>query len=177
MDTTTGKTGSGDSFTVDLTANSVSAGVTAKSAAKKSAAPAKKTKKAAPRKIERFRLPCFNGQIHTNGRDNFWSLLKRGLKGTYVSVEPFHLFRYLDEQAFRFNNRKDMNDSERFDLAISQIVGKRLTYKETELTGIASIIGLGSCSLLRFGPRLFGLASTLSVRGLSPENKRYWHRQ
>src|SRR3989442_6002116 len=71
-----------------------------------------------------------NGQIHTNGMENFWSLLKRGLKGTYVSVEPFHLFRYVDEQAFRYNNRKDMNDSERFDLAISQIIGKRLTYKE-----------------------------------------------
>lgn len=76
-----------------------------------------------------------NGQIHTNGCENFWSLLKRSLKGTYVSVEPFHLFRYVDEQAFRYNNRKDMNDAERFDLAISQIVGKRLTYKE--LTGHA----------------------------------------
>ena len=47
-----------------------------------------------------------NGHVHTNGMENFWSLLKRGLKGTYVSVEPFHLFRYLDEQAFRFNNRE-----------------------------------------------------------------------
>ena len=74
-----------------------------------------------------------NGQIHTNGIENFWSLLKRSIKGTYVSVEPFHLFRYVDEQAFRYNNRKDMNDADRFDLAISQIVGKRLTYKE--LTG------------------------------------------
>ena len=53
------------------------------------------------------------GQIHTNGLENFWSLLKRGLKGTYVSVEPFHLFRYLDEQAFRFNNR-EMSDNQRF---------------------------------------------------------------
>jgi transposase-like protein len=74
-----------------------------------------------------------SGQVHTNGCENFWSLLKRGLKGTYVSVEPFHLFRYVDEQAFRYNNRQDMNDADRFDLAISQIVGKRLTYKE--LTG------------------------------------------
>jgi hypothetical protein len=74
-----------------------------------------------------------NGQIHTNGMENFWSLLKRGLKGTYVSVEPFHLFRYLDEQTFRYNNRKDMNDADRFDLAIRQIVGKRLTY--AQLTG------------------------------------------
>ena len=48
-----------------------------------------------------------DGQVHTNGMENFWSLLKRTIGGTYVSVEPFHLFRYVDEQAFRFNNRKD----------------------------------------------------------------------
>ncbi len=71
-----------------------------------------------------------DGNIHTNGLENFWSLLKRGLHGTYVSVEPFHLFRYIDEQAFRFNNRKGMNDSDRFDLAVRQIVGKRLTWAE-----------------------------------------------
>src|ERR1019366_8385287 len=75
--------------------------------------------------------------ISTNGIENFWSLLKRGIGGTYVSIEPFHLFRYLDEQAFRYNNRatKDnpLNDSDRFALALSQIVGKRLTY--SELTG------------------------------------------
>jgi hypothetical protein len=57
-------------------------------------------------------------------------LLKRSISGTYVSVEPFHLFRYLDEQAYRYNNRKDMNDSDRFDLAVRQIVGKRLTWAE-----------------------------------------------
>jgi transposase-like protein len=78
-----------------------------------------------------------NGRIHTNGLENFWSLLKRGLHGTYVSVEPFHLFRYLDEQMFRYNNRatKDnpLTDSDRFNRAISQIVGKRLTF--AELTG------------------------------------------
>jgi len=78
-----------------------------------------------------------NGLIHTNGIENFWSLLKRGLNGTYVSVEPFHLFRYIDEQAFRFNNRatKDnkLTDSDRFTLALSQVAGKRLTYQE--LTG------------------------------------------
>jgi transposase-like protein len=68
-----------------------------------------------------------DGQVHTNGLENFWSLLKRGLKGTYVSVEPFHLFRYLDEQVYRYNNRK-MNDGERFDIAVRQIVGKRLTW-------------------------------------------------
>jgi hypothetical protein len=70
-----------------------------------------------------------DGQIHTNGLENFWSLLKRGLKGTYISVEPFHLFRYIDEQVFRFNYRK-MTDGQRFDLAVRQIVGKRLTWAE-----------------------------------------------
>ncbi len=70
------------------------------------------------------------GNVHTNGLENFWSLLKRTVGGTYVSVEPFHLFRYVDEQAFRFNTRKDLNDGERFDLAVRQIVGKRLTWNE-----------------------------------------------
>jgi transposase-like protein len=73
-----------------------------------------------------------NDKIHTNGMENFWSLLKRGLHGTYVSVEPFHLFRYIDEQAFRFNNRK-ATDAQRFDIGVREIVGKRLTY--AELTG------------------------------------------
>jgi len=71
--------------------------------------------------------------VHTNGIENFWSLLKRTLAGTYVAVEPFHLFRYVDEQAFRFNNRKPMDDGNRFDYLMRKIVGKRLTYKE--LTG------------------------------------------
>ena len=69
------------------------------------------------------------GNVHTNGIENFWSLLKRTIKGTYVSVEPFHLFRYLDEQSFRFNTRKS-GDGERFRKAMDQIVGKRLTYAE-----------------------------------------------
>lgn len=69
-----------------------------------------------------------DGRVHTNGLENFWSLLKRGISGTYVSVEPFHLFRYLDEQTFRYNNRKEMSDADRFSAAMSQIVGKRLTY-------------------------------------------------
>jgi transposase-like protein len=73
------------------------------------------------------------GEVHTNGLENFWSLLKRGLSGTYVSVEPFHLFRYLDEQAFRYNHRQGLNDGQRFDLAVRQIVGKRLTFDQ--LTG------------------------------------------
>jgi transposase-like protein len=75
------------------------------------------------------------GRVHTNGLENFWSLLKRGLNGTYVAVEPFHLHRYLDEQTFRYNNRRDENgrklsDAERFTLALSQIAGKRLTFAE-----------------------------------------------
>jgi hypothetical protein len=69
------------------------------------------------------------GHVHTNGIENFWALLKRGLGGTYISVEPFHLFRYIDEQAFRFNNRFNKSDAERFSIAVSQIVGKRLTYE------------------------------------------------
>ncbi len=79
------------------------------------------------------------GQVHTNGLENFWSLMKRNLSGTYVAVEPYHLDRYLDEQMFRFNNRatKDnpLNDSDRFLLALSQVADKRLTY--AELTGKA----------------------------------------
>jgi len=70
-----------------------------------------------------------NGQVHTNGIENFWSLLKRTLRGTYVSVEPAHLFRYLDEQVFRFNNRKT-TDAARFLKAAANIIGKRLTYDE-----------------------------------------------
>ncbi len=74
------------------------------------------------------------GRVHTNGLENFWSLLKRGINGTYVSVEPFHLFRYLDEQSWRYNSRatktNPMTDGDRFNLAVSQIVGKRLTYAE-----------------------------------------------
>jgi transposase-like protein len=71
---------------------------------------------------------CYaKGHVHTNGLENFWSLLKRAIHGTYVNVEPFHLFRYLDEQAFRFNERKD-NDAGRFTKALGGIVGKTLKY-------------------------------------------------
>ena len=85
-----------------------------------------------------------NGRIHTNGLENFWSLLKRGINGTYVSIEPFHLFRYLDEQTFRYNNRatKDnpLTDSDRFSAVLSQVAGKRLTYAEvTGKVGAATI--------------------------------------
>lgn len=70
-----------------------------------------------------------NGKVHTNGLENFWSLLKRSIKGTYVSIEPFHLFRYLDEQTFRFNKRKG-TDFTRFLEVLLSIRGKRLTLKE-----------------------------------------------
>lgn len=73
-----------------------------------------------------------NGRVHTNGLENFWSLLKRGLKGTYVSVEPSHLFRYLDERVFTFNMR-DLTDFGRFALVCHHAAGRRLTY--AELTG------------------------------------------
>jgi transposase-like protein len=77
------------------------------------------------------------GEVHTQGIENFWSLLKRGLRGTYVAVEPFHLDHYVDEQVFRYNNRatKDnlLNDNDRFSLLMSQVAGKRLTY--AQLTG------------------------------------------
>jgi transposase-like protein len=73
------------------------------------------------------------GNVHTNGLENFWSLLKRNLRGTYVAVEPFHLDRYLSEQVFRFNHRNGWNDLGRFHLAMSGVAGKRLTY--AELTG------------------------------------------
>jgi transposase-like protein len=74
------------------------------------------------------------GAVHTNGVENFWSLLKRTIKGTYVSVEPFHLGRYLDEQSFRFNERED-DDAGRFQKVLSSVSGKRLTYKELTANG------------------------------------------
>jgi transposase-like protein len=80
------------------------------------------------------------GQVHTQGIENFWALLKRGLKGTYVAVEPFHLDRYLDEQVLRFNHRatrdNPLTDLDRFLAALSQVANKRLTY--AELTGKVS---------------------------------------
>ncbi len=73
-----------------------------------------------------------SGRVHTNGLENFRSLLKRSLRGTYVAVEPFHLDRYVDEEIFRHNHRatkeSPMKDADRFSLALTQIVGKRLTY-------------------------------------------------
>jgi transposase-like protein len=82
-------------------------------------------------------LRYVDGRVHTNGLENFWSLLKRSLGGTYVSVEPFHLFRYLDEQSFRYNFRgtkeNPMTDADRFNIAATQLVGKRITF--AQLTG------------------------------------------
>jgi transposase-like protein len=72
---------------------------------------------------------CYaKGAVHTNGLENFWSLFKRCIKGTHVSVEPFHLFRYLDAEAYRFNNRKT-DDRARFIGVVQSVDGKRLTYK------------------------------------------------
>ncbi len=77
------------------------------------------------------------GQVHTNGLENFWSLFKRHIRGTYVAVEPFHLDRYLDEQMYRYNNRGNkevpMDDYARFEKVLGQVANKRLTY--AELTG------------------------------------------
>lgn len=73
-----------------------------------------------------------NGDVHTNGLESYWSLLKRTMNGTYVSVAPIHLFRYLHEYSFRFNTRKG-NDASRFAELLNSISGKRLTY--TNLTG------------------------------------------
>jgi hypothetical protein len=71
--------------------------------------------------------------VHTNGIENFWSCLKRGLNGTYISVEPFHLDRYVDEQVFRFNLRHNHTDAARFKAVLKDVVGRQLTY--AELTG------------------------------------------
>ena len=74
-------------------------------------------------------------RVHTNTLENFWSLLKRAIHGTYVSIEPFHLFRYLDEESLRYNLRK-LTDAERFLAVLRQIVGRRITYKE--LIGVSA---------------------------------------
>lgn len=78
-----------------------------------------------------------DGRVHTNGLENFWSLFKRMLRGTYVAVEPFHLERYADEQAFRYNHRKigerKLTEPERFNAVLNTVAGKRLTYEA--LTG------------------------------------------
>ena len=80
-------------------------------------------------KVINHAVEYVKGNVHTNCIENYWSLLKRGIKGTYVSVEPFHLFRYLDEQSFRYNTRKT-NDQARFHNAVSSIAGKRVQYQQ-----------------------------------------------
>src|SRR5665213_109323 len=81
------------------------------------------------REIVNHAIEYVNGHVHTNGIENFWSLLKRGLRGTYISVEPFHLDAYVAEQVFRYNNRKDADDFARFATCMMGILGKQLTYK------------------------------------------------
>jgi transposase-like protein len=82
-------------------------------------------------KVVNHAVEYVNGNVHTNNMENFWSLLKRGLRGTYISVEPFHLFRYVDEQAFRFNERKhEDGDAGRFAMVVDAVAGRRLTYKQ-----------------------------------------------
>ncbi len=80
-------------------------------------------------------------RIHVNGLENFWSLLKRMLKGTYVAVASFHLERYVDEQAFRYNAR-DTNDAGRFAELLLRVVGKRLTYRRLTSQGDAGFMGI-----------------------------------
>jgi transposase-like protein len=81
------------------------------------------------REVINHALEYVSGHVHTQGIENFWSLLKRGLRGTYISVEPFHLDAYVKEQVFRYNNRKDADDFTRFATCLMGIQGKRLTYQ------------------------------------------------
>lgn len=81
------------------------------------------------------------GKVHTNGLENFWSLLKRSLKGTYVAVSPVHLDRYVDEQVFRYNQRK-VNDSSRFRNVLAATPGKRLTYRVLTAQDDAGFMGI-----------------------------------
>lgn len=81
------------------------------------------------------------GKVHTNGIENFWSLLKRSLKGTYVAVAPFHLERYVDEQAFRYNQRTT-NDAGRFSRVLNATLGKRLTYRVLTAQNDAGFMGI-----------------------------------
>lgn len=81
------------------------------------------------------------GRVHVNGLENFWSLFKRALKGTYVSVAPFHLQAYVDEQTFRFN-RRHTNDAGRFAEVLRSVVGKRITYRVLTATDDAGFMGI-----------------------------------
>jgi transposase-like protein len=90
------------------------------------------------REVINHAVEYVNGQVHTNGIENFWSLLKRSLGGTYISVEPFHLDAYVSEQVFRYNNRKDSADSTRFASCLMGIQGKRPTYSEITGRGLGA---------------------------------------
>ena len=79
-----------------------------------------------------------DGRVHTNGLENFWSLFKRCIHGTWVGIEPFHLHRCLDEQTWRFNARK-VDDGERFIKAVGGIGNGPLPYKR--LIGEAPLEG------------------------------------
>ena len=81
------------------------------------------------------------GTVHTNGIENFWSLFKRSLKGTYVKVAPFHLQRYASEQGFRFNLRKT-DDGSRFSALMHRVLGKRLTYRQLAAIGDCGFMGI-----------------------------------
>jgi transposase-like protein len=82
-----------------------------------------------------------DGDAHTNGVENFWTLFKRAVKGTYVAVAPFHVGRYVTEEAFRFNNRLK-SDFARFFQALTQVVGRRLTYRQLACIGDAGFMGI-----------------------------------
>lgn len=130
-----------------------------------------------------------NGNVHTNGIENFWSLLKRTIGGTYVSVEPFHLFRYVDEQAFRFNNRLPMKDGDRFSYLVRKVVGKRLTYADSSaklrkagrrgsLLRRVSRAALSGAFSLRLGAAFMGIQFRLSlVLCFAPHDLLMWDRE
>jgi transposase-like protein len=91
--------------------------------------------------VNHSELQFKDGLAHTNGMENFWTLFKRSIKGTYIALAPWHVFRYAHEQAFRFNNRL-MNDFDRFFQALSQVVGKRLTYRTLAAIDDAGFMGI-----------------------------------
>ena len=123
------------------------------------------TSDAYSREVITHAMEYVNGHIHTNGIENFWSLLRRGLKGTYISVEPFHLDVHVKEQVFRYNNRKEADDFARFATCMMGIQGKRLTYQAltqrpgavkepTGAWGAAEVLGCFTCARV-------GLAGTI----------------
>jgi hypothetical protein len=108
-----------------------------------------------------------NRKIHTHGMENFWSLLKRSLNGTYVSLEPFHLFRHVDKQAFRYNNRQGMNDSQRFDLVapdLRQAVDFQITHWQHRGSGAGAVLS-GGCRATRYNGIMPHLARGIAHAG------------